>query len=454
MVTALIWIGAAIAFSGIFVLVAKSLYRVVPVNEAHIRIMMNKKSVFSSRETKDDKGVTAKGKSAYWYIPIITKLHKLPLKNLAIPVNDVKLNDKDMAKFVCDIVCFVNINNINLAVERLSLTDVGSELGFDVQLLRSDLIAILESIGRTVATKQTILDIYMDRESLDQAITKEVENVFPKWGLKLVDLELKDIKDASDSTIIRDIERKVAAEKRRDAEIKEATMERESKVKQAAEMEAFRKREVDRDKEIGLAEQHALLEVAKKKALANEQEVEALRKLEVGKATVKKQMIEQDALAEKIRLATEAEGQKIKLTEEAEGKAQEIHRQGKAEADIILAKKLAEAEGTEKLALALQLYNDEALRPKMLDIMSDIQIAKFKAMADALTQADIRLIMSGEKSGSLFGLNFDAETGANFDQFMDETGLSGIDPSKLKEFASKVKDFLPTSKTDQGNGGA
>ena len=60
------------------------LYRVVPVNEAHIRILQHTKSVFSARV----------GKSAYWVVPFITKLHKLPLCNLAIPVNDIKLNDK------------------------------------------------------------------------------------------------------------------------------------------------------------------------------------------------------------------------------------------------------------------------------------------------------------------------------------------------------------------------
>ena len=90
------------------------LYRVVPVNEAHIRILNNKKEIFSSR--KDNK-------SSYWFVPFITNLHKLPLCNLAIPVNDIKLNDENMAKFVTDIMCFINIDNIPLAVERLTLTD-------------------------------------------------------------------------------------------------------------------------------------------------------------------------------------------------------------------------------------------------------------------------------------------------------------------------------------------
>lgn len=61
------------------------LFRVVPVNEAHIRILMNKKEIFCSRE---------KFKSAYWYVPFLTKLHKLPLCNLAIPVNEFYWYDK------------------------------------------------------------------------------------------------------------------------------------------------------------------------------------------------------------------------------------------------------------------------------------------------------------------------------------------------------------------------
>ena len=81
------------------------LYRIIPPNEAHVRVLMNKKDIFSHRS----------GKSSYWLIPFISKLNRLPLSNLTIPVDNIKLNDKNMAKFMCDIVCFVNINNLELA---------------------------------------------------------------------------------------------------------------------------------------------------------------------------------------------------------------------------------------------------------------------------------------------------------------------------------------------------
>ena len=384
------------------------LYNVVPVNEAHIRILRDSKTIFSAREKR----------SAYWVVPFITKLHKLPLCNLAIPVNDIKLNDKNMAKFVCDIMCFININNIDLAVERLILTDTSKEMGFDFSKLSEDLRAIMESVGRTVTTKQTLLDIYMNRQLLDQAITKEVEQVFPKWGIALVDLELKDIKDAVNSTIIADIERKVAAEIRRDAEIRVATTTKEAELIKAESEEIYRKRQIEKDREIGMAEQFKNQEVASKEKEANMTKIEATRKLEVGHAEIEKEKMEQLAL-----------GQKLKYTIEAEGQGNQILSVGKAEADIIRIKKEADAAGTLKLAEALKEFNDVAINVKILDIQKEIMIAKFNALAQAIQKADVKWIISGANAQKFFGLNLDAEGGANLQQFMQE---SGLDLEKLK----------------------
>lgn len=395
---------------------AFGLYKVVPVNEAHIRILQNSKMIFSSRQ----------GKSAYWVVPFITKLHKLPLCNLAIPVNDIKLNDKNMAKFVSDIMCFININNIDLAVERLILTDTEKELGFDFIKLSEDLRAIMESVGRTVTTKQTILDIYMNRSLLDQAITKEVEVVFPKWGIELVDLELKDIKDAPGSTIIADIERKVASEIRRDADIRVATTTKEAELIKAEAEETYRKRQIEKDRQIGMAEQFKNQEIATKEIEANAQRIEAMRKLEVGQTEIEKQKMEQLAA-----------GQKLKYTIEAEGQANQIQNVGKAEANIIQIKKEADAAGTLKLAEAMKQFNDVAINVKILDIQKEIMIAKFNALAQAIQKADVKWIMSGTNAQKFFGLNLDAEGGANLQQFIQE---SGLDMEKFKEFMNLNKD--------------
>jgi uncharacterized membrane protein YqiK len=400
------------------------LYRIVPVNEAHIRILGNTKKIFSSRT----------GKSAYWIVPSITKLHKLPLCNLAIPVNDVKLNDKNMAKFVTDIMCFVNIKDLDLAVERLILTDASREMGFDFIKLSEDLRAIMESVGRTVTTKQTILDIYMNRGMLDQAITKEVEVVFPKWGIELVDLELKDIKDAPDSTIIHDIEVKVASEIRRDAQIKIAETNKEAKMAEAENEEIFRKRQIAKDEAIGIAEQEKNQKISFAATEANIKSVEARRKIDVGMAEIEKQKTEQLAQATQIKMTVEADGQKQKSIKEAEGVSEQTTLIGTAEANIIKIKKLAEAEGTLKLAEAMKQFNDVAINVKVLDINKEIQIAKFQAFAQALSKADIKWILSGDNAQKFFGLNLDAQGGANLEQFLTESGLG--------EFVPKIKELL------------
>lgn len=416
------------------------LFRVVPVNEAHVRILGNKKSIYSART----------GKSAYWVIPFMTRLHRLPLTNLAVPVNDVKLNDKNMAKFVCDLVCFINISNIELAVERLTLTDSEKEVGFDFEVLSEDLKAIMESIGRTVTTKQTIIDIYMDRAFLDKAITKDCEEVFPKWGISLVDLELKDIKDAAGSTIIADIERKVAAEIRRDADIKVAETARdaavrvaqttqESEVAKASSEETFRKRQVEKDKAVALSEQQKNLEIAQAETQVNFQKVEALRKLEVGKSEIQKQMAEQSAEAKRITLQVEAEGQAKQITSVGNAQASVVEITGKAEAVAIQTKKEAEAAGTLKLAEALQQFNDAALSARTLEFNRDILIAKWKSIGDALSKADVKWILSGENAATLFGLKLDAEGGANLEQFMSGSGLAEKIAGFLKHETSKEK---------------
>jgi beta-lactamase regulating signal transducer with metallopeptidase domain len=74
MVELMIWIVIGLICLFVFVVTAKALYRVVPVNEAHIRILMRRKTIFSARTQN----------SSYWYFPILTKLHKLPLKEITV----------------------------------------------------------------------------------------------------------------------------------------------------------------------------------------------------------------------------------------------------------------------------------------------------------------------------------------------------------------------------------
>lgn len=422
------------------------LYHVVPVNEAHFRIMgKNNKKVFMARDVSkayEEINLSSNTyESAYWTVPFITKVIRLPLTNIPISIPDVKLNDTNMAKFQCDVICFVNIDNPVIAGERTQLTAT-SEGYTGHESIEQDFRTIIESIMRTVATKQTILDMYMNRATLDEAVTKEVSTVFPKWGLRLVDLEIKDLKDIQGSTIISDIERKIAAQINADARVKVATETKRAEISEAenkkeAEMvkakneEEWRQRQIQKDQAISIAEQEKNKMTATKQQEANKTQVEANRTLLVGNAE-----IEQQATIKR------AEGVKQKTSLEAEGEANKTQAIGNAEANIIRLKKVAEAEGTEKLALAQQKYNDAATNIEVIRANRDVALKMAEAQGKAYEHATINMVVGSTQellNGGLLGnIKLGAKEGIALQQFVQATPNNPI-VDKIKEFmASKT----------------
>ena len=381
------------------------LYHVVEPDEAHVRVLMNRKEVFMSRQIKGG----PEHRPSYWTVPFVTKMTKLPLTNIRIDVPDVKLNDSNMAKFVCDIVCFVNITDPILAAERTGITtEQGRYEGQmpGVESLSRDFQAIMESIGRTVSTKQTILDIYKDRSKLDQAVTAEVEKVFPQWGLELVDLEVKDIKDVIGSTIISDIEKKQAAvinadarskiaEENKRAVLVEAENTQISEVARAVAEETFRKRQIEKDRTIGEQEQLRIQKIAEMEKEAQVKHYAVVEVQTVRQAEINKQqaiiLANQRKEAEAINMEQkqlEGQGDRLKQEEQAKGLAAPIYEKLKAE-----------AKGKEELQAALNKFGDGAIRALVAEQLVEMQRAVGIATAGALTQADVKVFSGGGNSG-------------------------------------------------------
>ena len=274
--------------------------------------------------------------------------------------------------------------------------------------------------------KQEILDIMRDRQTFSNSVFKEVDGVLLNWGVKLVNLEINDIRDQQNSNVIANYEaiRKTQVEStarieiaQRNREAVEAEQDNRKKAEIAkAEAEAlFTVKQIERDKTIGVAEQAKELEIAKQQEVANTQKVLATRKLEVGTASVKKEAT--------IELATgEAEAIRIK----GEKEAQVIQLTGVAQASAIEAKGLAEAVAKDKMAEALKKYNDAATAIEKIKAMVEIQKAFADAYAKIAENAEIKIVNSG-KGGNILGLDLNAETGANLGQM-----LEGFDLNKIK----------------------
>jgi uncharacterized membrane protein YqiK len=481
-------------------LAALHLVVTVPVDEAHIVVGTDKKIEYSSRDTairieektdpatgnKTFQEVAMEGERTHIYFrtPWVTKVQKVPLGNLRVEVDEMKLDDINFAKFACEVVCFARVIDPILAAERTNISEEKEKYeGYKVKL-SADFNAILASIARTAATKQTIVDIFKDREKLQKAVEGDVGSVLPRWGLKLVNLEIMDIKDVAGSTIIQDIERKQAsiikaaadvtvAEQDKIARIAKATNDKDAKLTEAESQEIAQKRIIEKDEGIGKREQQKDQAIAEAQVLANEKTVDAARVTAVNTAEYNKTVTITNAEAQKQKTIKDAEAAAEKLKIEATGEASKIEQTGKAEASIIQikgeadgaaikARKVGEAEGIQKMGEALKA-NESAILPKAIDAAVQIATVQAEAASKALANAHINVITGDSENlvnGGLFGtVAVGPKQGVALAQALQGAGLTDEgkelikeivrEPSKLPELINQLAKAVPKEKTEQ-----
>lgn len=426
MIIAIISVISLLVVLGLFAMT----YTVVNPNDAHIVVFMGKgRKIYTPAVSKTD----GKEKTSYFFIPVLMKRFVLPLSNVKIAIRDISLNDKEVAPFMCDVVTWLHINDPITAAERLNLSQ-------PFETLSDDLQEIVQAIARAVSMKKEILEIMRDRSSFSQEVSVEVGDVLSKWGVELINLEVNDIRDTTGSSIIKDYEsiraatveansrKQVSIQQREAVEVEQENL-RQAEIAKAQAQEAYQKRQIQRDQEVGITKEEARLEVMRRQEQANQQEVETQRKRDVGLANVEKEATIEKAQgeAEAIRIKGEKEAEVQRL--QGNALADVISRKGLAEAKVVREKGLSEAEAKDKMAEAMQKFNEAATLIEKLQVIRDIEKAKFSALGESLSKADLKLVSSG-KGGNLFGFPLNAETGADLGQMMEaldnKEGLSGL----------------------------
>lgn len=406
-------------------------YVVVPPHEAHVVISRGKgKKVRSSREGQ---------RSSYWRLPIIQQRAILPIENIQIQVEDVPLRDKNMAKFLGDVVAWLNIVDPLLAAERLGKLEKG------FASIEADVKNVIQAVTRNMSMYWTLIDIMINRKEFSQSVEKAINEELEAWGIKLVELEVIHFEDTEGYTVIKDLERrqstvisaetrKQVAEKYKEAEIVESNAKRESEIIKAKNEEEFRTRQIEKDEGIGKREQDKEIAVQEKTKEANERKVEAERTYKVGQAETEKQAIIRTAEGE-----AEAEFKK------GEAKARVTRETGTAEADVIRNKGFAEAESTDKRAEALKKYNEAGITLEYLKAVRDVEINKWDNWGDALQAAKIQVYSGGEQ-GSLLGIPISPSAGFSLGAFAAIAKEQGFDIQKVAE--SLAKGTLPVAGLD------
>lgn len=302
---------------------------------------------------------------------------------------------------------------------------------------------------RVVFASMTIEEINNDREKLIALITKGVEVELHKVGLRMINGNIRDIKDHSGyidalgkeaaAKAINDAQIRVAQENQRGA-VGKAEAEREQAIRVATAQAEARKGEntaqvviakSNADLAMEQAEAKRRTEAAQKvaEARALQESYKAEQEAEVARALMEKahlqaeQIVKAEIDKERIRIDAEAKAAQTKIIQEgqaaayiiqkeaeaegirrvAEGEAQGIRAKLGAEASGIQAKLTAEAEGTRALLDAkaqgfeklLQVADGTSGATQLLVAENIVRIAEIQAGAIKGLQFDKVVVMGG-----------------------------------------------------------
>lgn len=330
--------------------------------------------------------------------PVIQDFAYLELRPLSIEAN--LYNALSRQNIRVDVPCRFTIaistepENMNTAAERL--------LGLSADQIQELAKDILFGQLRLVIATMTIEEINSDRDKFLENISKNVDSELKKIGLKLINVNVTDIKDESGyiealgkeaaakaineakvsvaeqekigetGKAIADRERDTQiAETHRDRDVKIAitNKDREISIASAVKDESIGKAEAQRDTRIKTSEANAIaiqgenearIAIANSEALRREKEAESLRIAITAEKVQQAKALEEAYLAEKkaelarsererstqiANIVIPAEISKQKAIIEAQAEAEKIREQAKGEADAIYSKMEAEAKG-------------------------------------------------------------------------------------------------------------
>ena len=241
-------------------------------------------------------------------------------------------------------------DSMNNAAERL--------LGLTADEIQELARDILFGQLRLVIATMSIEEINADRDTFLESISKNVEVELKKIGLRLINVNVTDIKD--ESGYIQALGKEAAAKAINEAKVSVAEQDRNGEIGKADAVKETRIRTSQANAIAVQGENNAKVEIANSEAFRREKEAEANRlavtaeKVQQAKALQDAYIAERDAelaRAERERstqqanilVAQEVDKQRVIIAAEAEAEKKRISAKG--EADAIFARMEAEAKG-------------------------------------------------------------------------------------------------------------
>ncbi|MDR3130313.1 MAG: SPFH domain-containing protein [Treponema sp.] len=267
----ILFIAAIVTALIIFIILTHNilkLRRIVPANTVHI-IQRSKTTV--------SYGVGQPAGNVYYKWPVWLPLfgvtvRELPVSNFDLDLNSYEAYDKNRLPFTVDVKAFFRIADTNQAAQKVE----------NMAELKDHLAGIVQGSVRSIMAKSDLESIMQERSIYGEQFTNDVKEELAQWGIVPVkNIELMDIKDAKDSSVIQDIMAK-----------KKSEIEKESRVTVALNRQKAQEAEIESTKEVEV-----------KKAMAARAAGEATAKSEQAVGIAKQQA--EQAIAEESKITAE-----------------------------------------------------------------------------------------------------------------------------------------------------
>lgn len=326
-----------------------SRYRKCPADK--ILVIYGKVGRSASGDTRSARCIHG-GASFIW--PIIQSYEYMDLTPMSIEVNLTNALSKQNIR-----VDVPSRFTVGISIDGATMQNAAERLlGLshnDVKELAKD---ILFGQLRLVIATMDIEEINADRDKFLDNVSKNVEAELSKIGLKLINVNVTDIKD--ESGYIEALGKEAAAKAINDAKKSVAEKNRDGSIGQANAHRDERVSVAEADATALAGENKSKILVSQSNAERRQREAEALRLATASEKVQQAKALEEAYIAEKEaelgRAAREkatkeadiivnAQIEKEKVTIAAEAEAEKIRRHAKGEADAILAKMQAEADG-------------------------------------------------------------------------------------------------------------
>lgn len=405
---------------GIYIL---SLRRIVPTNVVHI-VQRGSQTV--------SYGVGKQSNVYYewpaWLPHLGVSVRELPVSNFDIDLESYSAYDKDRVPFFVDVKAFFHIKNTNVAAEKVE----------SFEELRSQLKNVVQGAVRSILAKSKLEEIMEERSIFGEQFTEAVNADLQNWGVESIkNIELMDVRDSDGSNVIHQImqkrmsaiemeSRSEVANNRKSAEQAELEAQKEIDVKRAeteriaGEAKAQSEQAIgiaraESVKESGIAQQKSVSEIARAEKLTAEQQMEVVKVNQIKQAEIDKERAIINADQEKKKIEIEAQANKYKLETEAAARLEASKRDaegkqtiGQAEAEVIKAKGISEAESkkamelagvTAQTTLAKEIgenkpYQEYLIKIKEVEVSQVIGVTQYEAIAKALSNADLKLLVN------------------------------------------------------------